>query len=183
MFKYLSMEPEEADGELKHLVFHELFHCLTRSNPDFRRDMYSLIHFTVQDEDFPIPPGVFEYHISNPDVEHHNAYATFRIDGKDIDCFTDFVTTRHFEKEGDSFFETGTTALIPVDGTDTYYTPAQAENFDEIFGKNTDYVIDPEECMADHFALTMNYGMEGPEGKGYPNPEIIEGILNYLSGK
>lgn len=29
----------------------------------------------------------------------------------------------------------------------------------------------------------MNYGMEGPEGKGYPNPEIIEGILNYLSGK
>lgn len=183
MFKYLSMEPEEADGELKHLVFHELFHCLTRSNPDFRRDMYSLIHFTVQDEDFPIPPGVFEYHISNPDVEHHNAYATFRIDGKDIDCFTDFVTTRHFEKEGDSFFETGTTALIPVDGTDTYYTPAQAENFDEIFGKNTDYVIDPEECMADNFALTMNYGMEGPEGKGYPNPEIIEGILNYLSGK
>lgn len=37
--------------------------------------------------------------------------------------------------------------------------------------------------MADNFALTMNYGMEGPEGKGYPNPEIIEGILNYLSGK
>ena len=92
--------------------------------------MYQLIHFTVQDEDFPIPPSVEEYFISNPDVEHHNAYATF-----------------------------------------------------EILGKNTDYVVDPEECMADNFGFLIAYDKDGPEGKGYPNPEIIEGIRSYLQQK
>ena len=108
----------------------------------------------MQEKEYPLPPSVFEYHISNPDVEHHNSYATFIIDGQNIDCFTDFVTTRHFEQEGDSFFGCSTIALVPVDGSDTYYTPEQAENFDEIFGTNTDYVVDPEECMADNFGYT-----------------------------
>jgi hypothetical protein len=79
------------------------------------------------------------------------------IDGKKIDCFTDMVTTKHFEKEGDSIFDCYTTALVPIDGTDVYYTPEQAANFDEVFGKNTEYVIDPEECLADNFAFSMLY--------------------------
>ena len=70
---------------------------------------------------------------------------------------------------------------MPIDGSDIYYTPEQAENFDEVFGTNTDYVIDPEECMADNFSYALTYGMSGPDGKGYPNPEIIEGILEILS--
>ena len=162
------------------LLWHELFHCLTRCNPDFRSDMYRLIHFTVADKDYTIPPSVFAYHISNPDVEHHDAFATFSIEGQDRDCFIDCVTTRHFENEGDSFFDCFTTALIPTDGTDQYYTPEQADNFNDIFGENTDYVIDPEECMADNFSYAMCYGTAGPGGTGYKSPEIIEGILEYL---
>ena len=174
---------EARKSEMKEILWHELFHCLTRCNQDFRKDMYKLIHFTVVDKDYPLPPSVFEYHISNPDVEHHNSYASFVIDGKSIDCFTDLVTTKHFETEGDSFFDCMTTALVPIDGTDVYYTPEQAENYDAVFGTNTDYVVDPEECMADNFAYAMLYGMDGAEGKGYPNPEIIEGILSYLKKK
>ena len=179
--RYLSGKGDDATEQLVRYVFwHEMFHCLTRCNPDFRAEAYKLIHFTVQEDDYPLPPSVFEYHISNPDVEHHNSYATFIIDGQNIDCFTDFVTTRHFEREGDDFFDCSTTALVPVDGSDIYYTPEQAENFDEIFGTNTDYVVDPEECMADNFGYALAYGMDGPKGDGYPNPEIIEGIMEYL---
>lgn len=173
---------EEYNGYLDYIYWHELFHCLTRCNPDFRAAMYKLIHFTVADKDFELPPSVYEYHISNPDVEHFNSYATFHIDGKDIDCFTDFVTLKHFEKKGDSFFDSYTTALVPVDGSDIYYTPEQADNFYEVFGKNSGYVIDPEECMADNFSFALNYGIEGLGGMGYPNPEIIEGIIDYLKG-
>lgn len=162
-------------------LWHELFHCLTRCNPDFRADMYALIHFSIHDTDYTLPPSVMDYHISNPDVEHHNSSAMFRIDGKDVECFTDWVTTRHFEKEGDNFFDSATTALVPVDGTDTFYTPEQASNFDEVFGRNTEYVTDPEECMADNFAVAMYYGTEGPDGSGYKSPEIIEGIISILS--
>ena len=73
------------------------------------------------------------------------------------------------------------TALIPTDGTDIYYTREQASNFYEVFGKNTQYVIDPEECMADNFKYAMRYGLRGKDGKGYPNPEIIQGIIDAVS--
>lgn len=174
---------EKESDFLTEFFWHELFHCLTRCNPEFRAQMYELIHFTVGEKEFPIPPSVKAYYISNPDVEHHNSYASFRIDGNDIDCFCALITTKHFEKEGESFFKCATTALVPIDGSDVYYTPEQAENFNEIFGKNTDYVTDPEECIADNFAYAMAYGLEGEDGKGYPNPEIIEGILSYVSSK
>lgn len=174
-------ENPQVELDLSEILWHELFHCLTRSNADFRADMYKLIHFTVHDKDYTLPQSVMDYHISNPDVEHHDSSATFRIDGKDVECFTDYVTTKHFEKEGDNFFDSGTTALVPVDGTDSYYTPDQAENFDEVFGRNTDYVIDPEECMADNFSYAMAHGAKGLDGKGYETPEIIEGILEYVS--
>ena len=177
------VQKELVKSRVISVLWHEMFHCLTRCNPDFRKDMYSLIHFTVTDKDYEIPPSVFEYHISNPDVEHHNSYATFHIDGRDIDCFTDYVTTKHFEKNGDTFFDCGITALVPVDGTDTFYTKSQASNFYDIFGRNTDYVIDPEECMADNFSFAMCYGTEGPDKNGYSSPEIIEGILDYLTRK
>ena len=175
-------EDEKAEWfeYLKEIMWHELFHCLTRCNPDFRAKTYALINFTIRDEDFALPESVSEYHISNPDVEHHNSFATFRINGQDVDCFVDSITTKHFEKEGESFFDYFTTALIPVDGTDIYYTPEQAENFDEVFGKNTDYVIDPEECMADNFSFALQYGKDGPEGEGYPTPEIIDGIISLI---
>ena len=37
------------------LLCHEMFHCLTRCNPEFREEMYSLINFTVVDHDFELP--------------------------------------------------------------------------------------------------------------------------------
>lgn len=183
--KYLDsvMNETKSSEVLEYVLWHELFHCLTRYNPEFRADMYELIHFTVVEKDFQLPPSVFEYHISNPDVEHHNSYASFHINGQDINCFVDFVTTKHFEEEGETLFDCSTTALVPIDGSDIYYTPKDADNFDEVFGTNTDYVIDPEECMADNFAYALVYGMDGPNGEGYPSPGIIEGILAYISTK
>ena len=162
------------------LLYHELFHCLTRSNPQFRSDMYSLIHFTVTDTEYELPPCVLERYISNPDVEHHNSYATFLIDGNPVDCYTVWITTKSYAEAQSGFMSNDATVLVPVDGTDVYYTKEQASNFNEVFGTNTGYVTDPEECMADNFAYAMLYGMKGIDGKGYPNPEIIRGIIDYL---
>ncbi|MCR5503772.1 MAG: hypothetical protein K6F53_12275 [Lachnospiraceae bacterium] len=162
-----------------HLMWHELFHCLTRNNPDFRADMYSLIHFTVGDSDYEIPPCLQEKVYSNPDVEHHDSYATFVIDGRETECFVAWIVTEDYA-EGQSSRPDTMAVLVPTDGTDTYYSKEQVSNFDEVFGKNTDNVSDPEECMADNFADAMQYGMEGRNGQGYPNPEIIQGIIDIL---
>lgn len=162
------------------LLWHELFHCLTRCNPEFREQMYALIHFMVADSDYELPPCVQDYCISNPDVEHHDSYATFIIDGQEINCFTAWITTKNYAEAQTGFYDCNTTALIPIDGTDTYYVPEQASNFDDVFGTNTGYVIDPEECMADNFAFAMLYGIEGENDQGYPNPEIIQGIIDIM---
>lgn len=157
------------------LLWHEYFHCLSRCNPEFRARMYSLIHFTVADSDFELPPCIRERYLSNPDVEHHDSYATFLIDGQSIDCFTVWITQARSEEDFDD-----SVALVPIDGSDTYYTKEQASNFDDVFGTNTGYVIDPEECMADNFAYAMFYGIKDKDGKAYPNPEIIQGVIDAV---
>ena len=75
------------------------------------------------------------------------------------------------------FFAYGATGLVPIDDLETLYFTDDAANFDEVFGRNTGYVIDPEETLADNFSYALVYGEEGRE---YPNPEIITAILDYL---
>ena len=170
---------DDVEYSMLEIFAHELFHCMTRSNPDFRKEIYRIIHFTVQDEDFELPPSVKEYYISNPDVEHHNSYATFTIGGEPVDCFLAFVTTKHFENEGDMFTDSGVTALVPTDGRDMYYTIDDASDFYDILGKNTGYVIDPEECMAVNFVYAVLYGSNDPEHP-FENPEILDSIIEVL---
>lgn len=54
-------------------------------------------------------------------------------------------------------------------------------NFEtKAFGENTEYVVDPEKCMAYNFSYALLYGMDGHDGEGYKSPEIIEGIISIL---
>lgn len=179
VFNICQRKDVETVAFTQSLLLHELFHCLTRMNPQFRSDMYSLIGFTVQDEDFTIPPSAMDYYISNPDVEHHNASARFMIDGKEVECFLAMASKR-FEEKGDNFFGYTTTILIPVDGTDAFYTIGNASNFYDIFGKSTDYVTDPEEYLADCFSYAIIYGEKGPNGVPYDSKEISD-IYAYLT--
>ena len=176
-FRYVFSDDEEDEWAGEFILWHEMFHCLTTTNPQFRKDMYKLIHFTITDHDFEIPPVVFEQMISNPDVEHHDSYATFRINGEDVDCFMACICSKPFEKEEDNFFDYYEPVLVPIDGRNTYYTIDDAENFWEVLGENTDYVNDPEECMADNFAITLYFGQDGFND----SPEIVDGIIDYLS--
>ena len=143
--------------------------------------MYSLIHFTVADSEFELPPSVRGLLFHNPDVERHDAWATFTIDGQETDCFLVWACLTDYAQAGSPAGFKNEVVLVPTDGTDTYYTKEQASNFEAVFGTNTGYVIDPEECMADNFADAMQYGLNGRGGQGYPNPEIIQGLIRILS--
>jgi len=160
------------------VIAHELFHCLTRNHPEFRAAMYAILGFTVADADFVVSPEIREMIIANPDVEHHNAYAAFEINGKMTDCLVVFAATKNFERAGDNFFDCTVTGLVPIDDLSTLYTADDAANFWDVFGRNTGYVIDPEETLADNFSYALIYGMNG--SKEYNNPEIIQAIDSLL---
>ena len=161
-------------------------HCITRCNKTFRKDMYKIIHFTVTEKDFTIPKSIYDISISNPDVEHHDSYATFNINGKNMDCYMVLTASKPFDKPGDSFFNCMQSSIVPIDSKGEFYLPEDAENFWEIFGKNTPYVIDPEECLADNFCYAIlneeyeNYFICKLCELNFKNPEIIEKIINYL---
>jgi hypothetical protein len=169
-----------AKFEVEKIFWHELFHCISRTNVIFRKEMYKIIHFTVMDKDFIIPKEIYEISISNPDVEHHDSYATFNINGKNIDCYMVLTVSKPFEKPGDSFFNCLQFSIVPIDSKGEFYLPGDIQNFWEIFGRNTSYVIDPEECLADNFSFAILYQKYEKFLGSKKSPEIIKKIINYL---
>ena len=164
----------------REFVAHELFHCLTRNHPEFRAAMYAILGFAVEDADYEFAPAIREKIVNNPDVEHHNAHAAFDIGGEMRECAVVFTTDKPFEKPGDSFFDGMVAGLVPVDDLSTMYTADDAANFWDVFGENTNYVIDPEETLADNFSLAIVYGTNSAD---YKTPAIIEAIDECLSGE
>ena len=125
------------------LLAHEAFHVLTRNNPDFR----------------------------------HDSYATFTINGEKKDCCMVIYSTRPYE--GGSFFQYLNIGLVPIDkntckaiekeGKAVVYSINEASDFYDRMGRNTQYIIDPEEVLADNFSLLLT-GMT----EGLPSPEVIQ---------
>ncbi len=179
MMKYSFVDNPEIQQYFDTIVAHELFHCLTRNHPDFRAAMYAILGFTVVEDDYEFSPEIRNQIIANPDVGHHNSYAAFDINGQMTNCVVVFTTPKPFAKAGESFFDVMVTGLVPIDDMTTMYTADEAANFWDVFGRNTDYVIDPEETLADNFADTMIYGVDG---KDYKTPEIIRAIDALLKG-
>lgn len=176
---WLADEDTYADSA-EELVAHEIFHCLSRNNADFRKAMYAIISFTIADNEFNIPESVHAQMISNPDVERHDSYATFTINGEKKDCYLVFLSSNTFENPGDSFFDSMYTGLVDItDGT--LYSYTDASDFNDVMGENTDYCEDPEECMATNFSYAVVFGTDGKDGQGYKTPEIIQKITDYLA--
>lgn len=166
-----------SDDMFREIVIHELSHCFSRMFPEYRKALYSLVHFTVLDHDIDVPEEIREQIIANPDVEHHNSYATFSINGEKKDCYLVFLTDSVFEKAGDSFFSGMYSGVVPLDGSKVYRVE-EVDDFWDVVGRNTNYVEDPEEVMATNFAYALTHLDDGYES--FKSPEILEGIIDYL---
>lgn len=150
------------------LIAHELFHVLTRNNPDFKKKIYELIGFNTLKKDIAVPESFKNRMISNPDVDHHNTYATFKIGGKKVDCAM-FIYSDE-EWNGGSFFDYLKVGLLEIDkekcelvlkdGEPVIHDVDEAEDFYDKVGNSTSYIIDPEEILADNFSFLLCYGSD-----------------------
>lgn len=163
-----------------YLLAHELFHVLTRNHPDFREKMYRLIGFSIAPEEFEVPADLRDVLISNPDVNRFDSYARFRIKGEDRSCAMLIYANKPYE--GGSFFNYLTIGLMPLkdgkaeqqDGKTVIYGIKDAENFFDLVGRNTDYIINPEEILAENFAFLLT------RKSVTANPELIEKMRQAL---
>jgi hypothetical protein len=167
----------------REVIAHELFHCLTRNSPEFRRQMYRLIGFTVTGTDYVFAPAIQNRILSNPDVEHIDNYAEFTINGVKRNCELITIYSKTWAEasaevgNNASFFNFNQTVLVPVDELNTYYSTDEVTDFWDVVGRNTGYVFAPEECLADNFAFAVVYGLDGMT---YKTPQLIADIINLL---
>lgn len=170
------MKPQQVS----YLLAHELFHVLTRNHPDFREKMYRLIGFSIAPEEFEVPADLRDVLISNPDVNRFDSYARFRIKGEERPCAMLIYANKPYE--GGSFFNYLTIGLMPLkdgkaeqqDGKTVIYGIKDAENFFDLVGRNTDYIINPEEILAENFAFLLT------RKSVTANPKLIEKMRQAL---
>jgi len=175
----------------RELVSHELFHCLTRGDALFRRRMYCLIGFTVAEQDIEFGPLVQEAVLHNPDVERYDDSAEFTIGGRKRRCILLATLSQSYaEAVADNccanFFDYTQAVLVPLDQPDTMIPLDNVTDFYDVVGRNTDYVMSSEECLAENFSLLVTYGTEGRYDSmdksitPYETPQLIMDIGEIL---
>lgn len=166
------------------LVAHELFHCVTRHSPAFRQKMYAQIGFTVMDHDITFPDAIMQRMGINPDVEHLDNYAEFTINGQKRRCELILLYDKSWAEasaeKGDRivFFQFVKPGLVPLDDMSKVYDVTDATDFWTIVGRNTEYVISPEECLADNFSYAVVQGLY--PATPYKSPQLIQNIITAL---
>ena len=160
---------------------HELFHLLTRTDHAFKAAMYQTIGFTVLDNEINFPAELIGKKISNPDISRYDSYATFTIQGIAQNCTMMIYTEKPYENG--NLFDYLKIGLIPLneemiplqqEGKTVIHDIEEATDFYTQVGKNTSYIINPEEILADNFAFTLTNKSD------IPNPEIIDRIKTVL---
>lgn len=160
--------------KLTHIMLHELFHVLTRNNLDFKRNMYAQIGFTVLDYEIESPKDLKDVRISNPDVDRMDSYAVFKVDSvkEPQRCAMMLYASKPYS--GGTLFQyinVGFVALdenlkpIMLNGKTLVYGTKQITDFTDKVGKNTSYMINPEEILADNFSFSFmrwEKGMDTP---------------------
>jgi len=174
----------------ENLFFHELFHILTRTQNNKRHSLYKLIGFMPCD--FTANKQVSAMTLTNPDVPAGGYYLPVSINGVPSDVMTFLYAARpafdptikngfsgHFGfgllkvtvKEGRCLVNPDTKGNIQI------LNPSTVADFFVAIGHNTDYIIHPEEILAENFVFAIT-------GKtDLPNPEIPNRLKAWLTKK
>lgn len=172
---------EMPENNLATLISHELFHILTRNDREFKKEMYKAIGFTVMKDEIEFPSDLKEAIINNPDVSRNDSYATFTIKGEKKNCTMVLYTKKPYTTG--FFFNYMNVGLVPLDdawkpvqenGNTVIYPLEDVSDFQEQVGKNTGYIINPEEILADNFVIALF------DQQNIPTPELKERIQSIL---
>lgn len=184
-------ELAKTDRNLAKLICHELFHVLSRQNPGLREELYGIIGF-AHCEELEFPRELAARKITNPDAPRNDHFIRLEVGGKQCSAVPVlFSTTETYDlKRGGEFFDYLDFKFLVIDEGSLPHPKAVYENsapklagprevsgFFEQIGRNTQYIIHPEEILADNFARLV---LE--EGKAQ-SPEILQKMKTVLARK
>lgn len=176
--------------ELQRLIAHELFHIATRANVELKTALYAAIGFHDCGA-VPFPEALAARKITNPDAPaNDHCIAVNHGDEKVWAIPILYSSSQRYDTErGGAFFDYLQFALLLVEApNDAGRSRAlmdadgprltdlqQVSGFFEQVGRNTQYIIHPEEILADNFALLVL------ERTDLPSPEVLTRLQDVLT--
>ena len=174
---------------MQKLVSHELFHVLSRANPELKERLYRVIGFEKCDE-IEFPAKLKSRKLTNPDAPKNDHCIRVKVDGKDSWAVPILFsrTEKYDPGRGGQFFRylefrllmversSDSEAVKPIyDGSEPRLAGMnKVSGFFEQVGRNTGYIIHPEEILADNFALIVL------KQRAMPSPEILSKLEETL---
>ena len=183
---------KKAPARIKKILCHELFHILSRANPELREKFYSAIGFE-KCEEVEFPSHLKARKITNPDAPRNDHCIHLQVEGQE--CWGIPILYSNSERydilKGGEFFNYLQFQFLLVDRKEDSLTVkplyegtnprlidiSHASGFYEQVGRNTQYIIHPEEILADNFALLVL------ASENVQSPEILEKMKNILNKK
>jgi hypothetical protein len=174
------------------LIAHELFHILSRSNPGLRDRLYQAIGF-VKCQEIELPETLRNRKITNPDAPANDHCIRVQLAGAEVWAVPILFsrTERYDVDQGRDFFFYMQSQLLLIDrqGNPPNAKPLYAgsqprlvdfgevRGFYEQVGRNTEYIIHPDEILADNFAMLLM------DDQDVPSPEILKRLQDVLTEK
>jgi hypothetical protein len=174
-------------NRLKHVLPHEVFHVWSSHNPEPRQALYRSIGFE-HTEVVALPPALAPRKITNPDAPLNNQFITVDQNGQRMELMPVLFskTPRYDVGRGGTLFDYLEFKLMALENDDgtrrpalvgndpVLFDPAAVPGFAEQVGRNTKYLIHPEEILADNFVFML-------EGRvNLPTPRIVEQMGRIL---
>lgn len=175
----------EQDAQLDGLFFHELFHVLSRHNASRHDEMYALINFAPCA--ISLPDEARARTITNPDAPFLHWVAPLGGEGRFVvpvlfadpprfdparPQFNNYFDLRFLQAARDS---AGQCALTLTNGQPVDVPQPEAiAALHAAAGANTNYVLHPEELLADNFSQLMMGRTD------IPNPEVHARLAAFL---
>lgn len=168
----------QGDG-LAYLLAHELFHLITRANPGLAETLYAAIGFMPCGQVI-LPEGLAGSLITNPDEPAEAYCINVGVDGE-TKAVMPILLSRYpaYESsQGGEYIDYVDFRLYVVEGQwagTRFVNVNEVTGFFEQVGENTEYVIHPEEILADNFVRLV---LGGPEIR---SPAILAKMQETLA--
>jgi hypothetical protein len=177
------------ETKLDRLLLHELFHIISRHDGAVRAKLYAIIGFELC-EPIELPASLAPRRITNPDAPLIDCTIslTAKSGKKVIGAPVLYAATKQYDaKKAPTLFQSFLFRLLVVEqrgdrwqpvlvkGEPVVINPRDEPEFLDKIGKNTNYIIHPDEILADNFVrLVMN-------DPNVPSPQIIDQIARVLT--
>jgi len=160
---------EMSDRGLKSVLLHEIFHILSRYNPEIKKAAYALIGFLPLEHTYTIADQKLRKRVLlNPDGLSNDFGIALKSKNGETMMAVPLIHSKHknFKTSVSSYFDYINFEVYRLDRASNQMMSKSDfsndvpdeffNNFFEQIADNTQYIIHPDEIMADNFMLMIN---------------------------